>query len=422
MKRENILYNTKFVVLLSVLLAFISWVLVAMDSEERQGRTVKNVPVNMEEVESTMGRLGLRTISSDQQQVNVYVEGVIYDIGGITADDIEVKPDISQITAAGTYDVELTGTIKDRNAQVTVTSISPRTIQMKFDSLQTKTIEIEDKVTGLSAPEDYLIRNVSLSPSTVTVTGPEEDISRIASCVAETTLDEQLTSTYSGMVPIKFLDKDGNVLENLRYVTSDVTEVQMSIPVLKKKIVPVTVELLNVPEGFPADQLKFTYSNDEIEIAGPEDQIDRYKEVVLGTINMKNLGLDSVYNFEVKLRSDFVNTKNIQNIKVTFDSTGLTSKQLNGVPVSTINEPLNYETEVITTELNNVEVIGPQKTIEALVAGDVWAVVDLQEQSGLESGQMEFPVKFSVPGKGLVWVKGDYQAIVSLKDTTESAS
>lgn len=69
-------------------------------------------------------------------------------------------------------------------------------------------------------------------------------------------------------MPLKFLDVDGNELE-LKYVVSDVTEARVTIPILKKKVVPVRLDFMNVPDGFQVDRLKFTLSNEEIEVAGP---------------------------------------------------------------------------------------------------------------------------------------------------------
>lgn len=89
----------------------------------------------------------------------------------------------------------------------------------------------------------------------------------------EKDVDEELTSSYSEVLPLTFLDIDGNELD-LKYVVSDVTEARATIPILKKKVVPVKLNFMNVPDGFPVEQLKFDISNEEIEIAGPQEAID----------------------------------------------------------------------------------------------------------------------------------------------------
>lgn len=56
--------------------------------------------------------------------------------------------------------------------------------------------------------------------------------------------------------------------------TADVT-----IPVLKQKELPVSVEYLNVPSGFPIDWLEDEYSVASLLVAGPEELIDAYSQL-----------------------------------------------------------------------------------------------------------------------------------------------
>ena len=373
--------------------------------------------MDMEEVDESIGKLGLSTISTEQPKVTVRVEGVIYDIGNLSASDILVYPDISKVTTAGMHTVELKGEIRDRNKNITIEEISPPSVQLKFDSLQTKTLEIKPKLSGYSAPaENYLIRDVVVSPSTVELTGPAEDISRVSQCVIEKDVDEELTSSYSEVLPLTFLDIDGNELD-LKYVVSDVTEARATIPILKKKVVLVKLNFMNVPDGFPVEQLKFDISNEEIEIAGPQEAIDQYREISLGQIDLKTLDIGKTESFTVKLPTGFVNTQNIQNVLVQFKGTGMVKKNFNVSNIQVQNVPLNYNAQPTTPEITNVQVIGPKEVMENLTAGDIVATVDLGESSSIVSGQVELPVKISVPKKGMVWAVGDYKAIVSIEET-----
>lgn len=402
---------------LSAVMAFLAWLFVALDSNDTKGKTISGVAVDMEEVDESIGKLGLSTISTEQPKVTVRVEGVIYDIGNLSASDILVYPDISKVTTAGMHTVELKGEIRDRNKNITIEEISPPSVQLKFDSLQTKTLEIKPKLSGYSAPaENYLIRDVVVSPSTVELTGPAEDISRVSQCVIEKDVDEELTSSYSEVLPLTFLDIDGNELD-LKYVVSDVTEARATIPILKKKVVPVKLNFMNVPDGFPVEQLKFDISNEEIEIAGPQEAIDQYREISLGQIDLKTLDIGKTESFTVKLPTGFVNTQNIQNVLVQFKGTGMVKKNFNVSNIQVQNVPLNYNAQPTTPEITNVQVIGPKEVMENLTAGDIVATVDLGESSSIVSGQVELPVKISVPKKGMVWAVGDYKAIVSIEET-----
>lgn len=423
MKKESIFYNSKFLILLSLLIAFLSWLFVVQADQEKQTKTLKNISINMEETEDSIGKLGLRTLTVDQQQrVDVQVEGVIYEVGGLSGEDIEVKPDISKITEAGTYDVELRATVKDKNKQITIKSITPRTIKLKFDSLETRTFDIEERISDYSAPEGYQIRASTLNPAQVTVTGPEEEISKIYTVAAQQSLENaELTSTYTGTIPLTFLDKDRNELD-LKYVSPDVTEIQVTIPITKIKTIPLKLNFINVPSGFNVNSLKFEMSNEEIEVDGPEDLLNKYDQIELGYINIRDSDLDSVYSFEVKLNTGLYNTRNIKNVQVKFDSEGMTRKKFNVQGVQLTNVPLNYKVTAITEEILDVEILGPQEVVDTLTAGDIIAEINLNESSSIESGRLELPVKISVPGKNNVWAFGSYQAIVSIEDISQNSA
>ena len=85
---------------------------------------------------------------------------------------------------------------------MSIVEISPANIQMKFDSLQTLTLDIRARLTGYSVPEDeYLIRDVTVSPRSVELTGPAEEIERISQCIVEEEINEELTSSYTTTLP-----------------------------------------------------------------------------------------------------------------------------------------------------------------------------------------------------------------------------
>lgn len=96
---------------------------------------------------------------------------------------------------------------------VSIVEISPANIQMKFDSLQTLTLDIRARLTGYSVPEDeYLIRDVTVSPRSVELTGPAEEIERTASALSEEEINESYQLLHHHP-PLKFPDADGNELQ-----------------------------------------------------------------------------------------------------------------------------------------------------------------------------------------------------------------
>ena len=108
----------------------------SLNSNDTKGKTISGIAIDMQQVDESIGKLGLSTISAEQPKVTVRVEGVIYDIGNLTASDVRVYPDISKVTTAGVHTVELKGEVEDGDKNISIESISPASIQIKFDSLK----------------------------------------------------------------------------------------------------------------------------------------------------------------------------------------------------------------------------------------------------------------------------------------------
>ena len=73
MKKESIFSNKTFLIVLSVIIAFVSWVVVSLDSNDTKGRTISGLSIDMDQVDDTISELGLSVISSDDTRVAVRV-------------------------------------------------------------------------------------------------------------------------------------------------------------------------------------------------------------------------------------------------------------------------------------------------------------------------------------------------------------
>ena len=415
MKKEVAFYKNTWLKIFSVVLAFAAWLIVVEKIDKEAYDTLKNIPINMQTVEESIGTLGLNSITPDVETASVNISGIMYAVGNMKAEDIEIVPDISKVTGAGVYELPLVGKIKNDDGQVQIQSISPSRITVKFDTLYTKTLNITTNINGLKGDIGYLIQEEMVTPSQVAITGPEAEVSRVARCEIQLNVDEKLSQTYSKKAGLTLLDKDGNVLE-VGNISMDIEEATVTIPVLKVKEVPVKLQFMNVPENFPVNQLQFTISNETIQVAGTEAAIDKYAEIPLDYIDIRSLGLESTFAFNIKLPAGFWNVENIQNVQVQLDSSGMVSKRFNIDQINIINVPLGYQALAITQQITNVEIIGPQEIVESLLAGDIIAEIDLKESSDVVTGQVVLPVKIYAPNSGLVWARGTYEAVVSIAE------
>ncbi len=410
---KRFLNNDLLLKVVSLLIAFAAWLIVVENMDRETYATFKDVPINMSNVEDSISTLGLNSITPDVELTTVNVSGVMYAVGNLSKEDIEIVPDVSKVTGAGVYELPLVGTIKGGGENVSVVSVSPSRITVRFDTLHTKVLEIESNLNGIKSEAGYLIQDELVTPSQVTITGPEAEVSRVSSCEIRATVDEKLSETYSKKAALVLLDKNGNVIES-QNISMDVQEATVTIPVLKIRDIPVELQFMNVPKNFPLDELEFTISSETIPVAGAEASIDKYASILLDYIDFKQLGLSSSYAFSVNLPTGYWNVENIQSVQVSLNDEGMSSRKINLDEIKVVNAPLGYKAEALAQQLTDVELVGDAAVLETISAGDIIAEVDMKQSSEIEVGQVLMPVRIYVPNGSLVWAKGSYEVVVSI--------
>lgn len=405
--------NNKFVIVLSILIAIIAMFIVKLTVDPIGRRVIENVPITVQMDGTAANEAGLTSIPVEDMKVNVSVKGQRLIVSNLTADKISViaRPG-NDVKTAGEYTLELTALNNDPNITYEITSLSKSKIKVRFDTFIEKEISVTAKTGKVEAADGFIIETPYTEPDTVKVTGPKTDVDRIAACVAEVDISGKLKETVTKEGTIQFLDKDNNKLE-FDHVTCEPRKVDVRVPVYKQKTVPLTFDFINAPEGFPIDELKsrckLNYS--KITIATPNDAVDSLTEWNLGSIDFRKVGIGTKHTLNVTLPSGYRNVDNIDEVVVEFPTAGMSSKQLTIGTIRVANTPANYNVQLITKRLTGVRVVGPESIVESISAADIVATVDLVNYT-VTSGQYSVPVTFSIPGKGMVWVSGEYTAVI----------
>ena len=362
-----------------------------------------------------MEPLSLSIVEGAATKVSVAVKGERYIVGGVTGSDIEIVADLSGITSAGTYnEVKLTGMDKYGKG-FEVVSINPPTMKIRVDRLLTKKFVINTDVEGLLTPEEYIRSETVTNPKEVTITGPEGDVNKIDRCAVSATFDQPLTKSTTVNSPIVLYDSEGHELST-ELLVMDSETADITIPVLKQKEVPITIDFLNVPSTFPIEELEYTLEPSVIEIAGPESAIDAFDKLEVGYVDLNEVGKEGdVFIFDVSLPSEFRNLENLKKVIAEFDLSDMEEKYFNVTTIKPVKIPANFEVTVKTSQINGVKMIGPADIMQNLSASDLVAEIDFSSWE-LTPGPYSPPVSIYAPGKGLVWANGEYTAVVTIQE------
>lgn len=409
----DIFYNNRALMAISLLIAVIGWVVVITVVDPEGSFTLEDQPVDMERQAASVTQLGLNPILLTEEKISVEVEGKLYIIGGLDSDDITVYARMSNITEPGTYTVDL-GYVINTDKEFTVKSLKPNRVTVRFDRMSEKEVPITAEIANLNVPEGYVKDQEVVTPGTIKVTGPEADVERIDHCVVRVDASEISDQTRTLTGEVTPLDAAGNVIES-PYLRMDYDVADVTIPILQKKTVELKIGFLHTPPNFDLDTLDYTLSNQTMEIAGSKKKMETYSELVVGYVDFNQLDIGSNFVFDITLPSGVVNIDNVNSVSVEFNNEDMISRNFVVREINVLNQPVNYDVSVSTSQINNVRVIGPRDVVNALTAEDLVADVDLSSVE-LATGQFSVPVTIYAPAQSDVWVNGEYQVMLVVNE------
>ena len=408
--------NKQTNVIISVIIAVVSWLMVSLYINTEDSRVIQNVPVKLDYSATAYQSIGLSIVDETDYKVSVEVTGPRSVIGGLTGEDITVYPQLSGVTEAGRYDLVLVATKSDAllDYQILNGGISPKTLSVRFDMVKSKKFVVEVDTTGVKPAEGYLMDKAFANPGEITLSGPESEISKISRVVAQVDLtDDELSESKLTTGKLSLFDRDDNPIGS-SLIKYDNENIEVTIPILKKATLPIKLDFSGVPEGLDTSIFKYTLSVDEINIAGPGSKIDEMKELQVGYINIaKDFKLGGEHTYDITLEKGFLNLDNITKVTVSFDTSELISKTISVEDIRAINEPQNYKVNVQTTKLHDVTIIGKKSEIDALNPNEVVAQINAAQVSA-EQGEQTLPVTIKIPGTTTCFAVGSYTALVDV--------
>ncbi len=420
-KKRNLgsLFNNRtFVIILSLVIAIVCWASVAFSQNTEMEKTLTGVPITISDTAS-FTNYGLSVLNTTIPTVDVRVRGARAAVGALTNSSVIVTPVTTNVSVAGTYELALTyAKTNPLDTSFDILSISPATVTLQFGTAKSTSFKIETNDIVASAVEGYIVEKISTDPAEITITGAAEEIARIARVGIERyVFEEELASTRRIKRNIVLYDTYGNEIsqENFRI---DKTEVDVVVVVYKLGTLKLTVDFVNVPDGFDVSTLDYKMSMEEVEVAGTEAIIDSRTEAVVGYIDLSTLTLGSSYDFEVNFANEpGIVMRGAQSITVTvtFPNEGLASKKINISDIRMINKPANYSITLVTTTITNVTVIGREADIEALAASSVIGIIDFSTFNIEGAGRRAVAVNFRIPSSNATWVAGSYTVIIEVE-------
>lgn len=405
---DRLMHNVLFLRIFSVATAFVLWLIVVNSISPDYTRTVSGIPVTIDTKSGFLADAGLGLVENLTQKVSINVSGPRAIIGKLDASDFTVTPDTTPVTKSGNYSLQLNAALKTPDSQVRIRSVSPNQIQMRFDTVSSKTLPVTVSVQNSKVADGYVMETTTASPKEVVISGPSAEVGQVAEVRAEVSMGDGVNATYKTKVQLKLVNVSGNTL-NLDHIKLSSNSVSVTVPIFKSSSPPLKVTFSNIPSGFDTKNLQYTVTPSTLHVAGAAKEINALNQIDLGTIDFHTLSLTNQITMPITLTGTLQNLDNLANATVNINLLDTVNQAVNTQNIQVLNTPAGYRVQLRTKQIDDIQLFGPasQMTTPPSLSATINMTTALNG-----TGQYVVPVTINTPSG--FWTTGNYTAVIQV--------
>ncbi len=411
---NKFLSNNKVLFVIAVLMSLSIWIYMSLGSANDTNLTLSNIPIQVE-LSDEARNSGLQVFFNKEQTASLTVSGNRAVLGSVSESDVVVTAAANSINSSGSYTLPISASKANsiKNFQI-ASAVTPSTINVVIDYFRENTFDIQDNNIVYRVADGYY-GFTSLSAKSITISGPQTEVSKINRVCAVANIDGVLKESTTADVNIVLYDKNNNELSQ-KLLTFDVSNITADVNVMPEKVVDVKPVFKNKPSGLIISDDMISIDPATILLAGPASIIDKTNFVNLETIDFSNLKAKKVTfdNIGINIPRDCKNLSNTTSAKVTIDFTKFKSKTFKVDKFTVEGLSDKYRAEINQNSIE-VSVIGPKSQIESLDADEITAVIQTSNSEGIV-GSVPMPVTFKFKNSDSCWAYGTYSANVSITE------
>ena len=395
--------------LLAVSIALGLWLYVVNYIDTDYELTLDNVSVGLEGKSILTADRGLMILSEDEYRVSITVSGNRQDVSKINSGNIQVVADLSKIEEPGehklTYNIILPGDVPSGAVSY---QKDPDRVTVEVARKKTKEIPVTVTYEG-DVPADYIkdTAALELDHTYVEISGPEDVVDQIHHAAITVDCTGRTESIYESL-RYELQDQQGEPVD-AEWITTNVSEVKVYLPVVMVKKLPLTVTLVD-GGGATAATTKLSIDPAYISISGSETALAAVEELDLGIIELAQITKDQELTFDITLPEGITNVSNLPTATVSISFPKLATREFTITEFEHTNLASGMKWESLTKQLT-ITVRGLKAEIQRLNAADIIARVDL---SGVENTSAVVPEIIFPKSYESLGVLGSYSVSVQV--------
>jgi len=417
---NKVVHSNTFLKVVSVLIGITIWLAVINVVNPLKSDEYTKVPVKVEMGGSVAEYYGLSFRDGiPSLTVTVEVEGTRSGLMNFSKEKLNASFDLSKVTEARGYELDIIVTSSDED--VWVTSVSPSSFTCYFDTTETKTFPVQVNTVGV-LPEGYFIKEQVVSPSSIEVTGPSSVLSAISFVSISPNINGATTSISSSAEVMLKAPNGSNIGKGA--LTLSTNEVLYNYDIVYRTSIPVAFKLMNLYGGDESSYMSVQYSHDRIVVEGEKSVLDKISAFDLGYVYTHTLTnavttftrpvpQSADYSIVYEEQQDVVVTVSYDaNTNVSTKTFTFANYEMDGFSV--INCPEGY-VPVVTEDEMSFTVRGLASQLTYLNKADITCVIDCSQTNADGDARVviNFPGNIKYGLMNNVFISLDYEEAVS---------
>ena len=395
--------------IISFVLAVGLWCYVMNQENPTRTLEYRNINVQLQGADDLYNTYNLSVIEGAESAVDVRVSAQNSRLANLTASQIKVVANLKDsISTPGTYDLAYEVILPESG--MTCVESNPSTVSVTVDRIETKSVPVEVEISG-KTPEGYKIGEPELQSDTVNITGPENELDRVAKAVVELDAKKLKQSISDVSSEYTLVDSSGRAVD-MTNISREATRVKVSVPVLRVREVPLTVSL--TPEdAIESKNASVKLSSDTVKIQGDPEAVGAISSIEVGSININNAENGDSFTFAITPPTGITladGQESSVRAVLSMDSTEQRKFHVTNITVTDTAQSDAKAVELMTQELT-VTLVGTKKTLDQLNADDIHVVAQVNTAE-LTAGSHKVGVTIETPNA--VSVSGSYSVEVSV--------
>ena len=283
--------HTLLAIILSVVVAIVFWFFVQGVQSPDYSSPFSSVAVRIQSLPD-----GLSVISGDGAACDVTLTGKRSDLNKIRSSDLEAFLDLSTLTKAGQYEVEVSVLAP---AGTTVSAVNPQKIVVWLDSTLSKEVPVEVDLGETEVTGDGVTLCAEYPVKSVFVTGPRTRVDAVAKAVLVAGDMGTVTAGFERNLNYELRDEKGAAVSDPHVAIAGEQSQRVRFYLEKEKAVPVTVKTLY---GYYAAE-EISVSPKTVLVKGDPALIDALTKITLATLDETEHN-EAKFDLDVTLTAD----------------------------------------------------------------------------------------------------------------------